>query len=255
MKKIAFFLLALWLCLQPGKCLAALNQPDLSWTLRSVSEDELIHLGMSNRAPSLNACLDILSRLNTEEPFYILRDMRQGKRLKVPNDFNSYRNWTPLPARLPEKLRAQKFILVVKDLGFIGWYENGTLVGDSQACTGGKGQNTTVGLYRVGDKDAKHTSSSYRNDYGEPSWMPFSLHVYGTVYIHAGNVIGLHCSHGCITMPYGRSEELFKWAETGTPVLVTDDLKEVCGWKEEKEQFSPFANGGQGGFTPGAPNP
>lgn len=230
MKTISIFLFALSLCFQPArKGFAATNRPDLSWTLRSVSEDELIGLGESNRAPGLNACLNILSRLNTEEPFYVLRDMRQGKKLKVPDDFNSYRNWTPLPARLPEKLDAPKVIVVVKDLGFIGWYDHGALVGDSQACFGRQGQNTVAGLYRVEDKDAKHTSSSYRNDYGEPSWMPYSLHIYGAVYIHAGNVLGLRCSHGCITMPYGRAEKLFKWAQMGTPVLVTRDLKDLCG--------------------------
>lgn len=239
MKTMSLFLLALCLCLQPARNgLAASDHRDPAWTLRSVSEDELVRLGMSNRAPDLNACLDILSRLNTEEPFYILREMKQGKKLKVPDDFNAFRNWTPLPARLPEKLSPPRIIMVVKHLGFIGWYEHGTLVGDSQACIGRDGQNTIPGLYRVDDKDAKHTSSSYRNDYGEQAWMPFSLHIYGAVWIHAGNVFGLHCSHGCITMPYGNAEKLYNWAQTGTPVLVADDLKDVCGGKGESEQFN-----------------
>lgn len=230
MKKILPFLFALCLCLQPvHKGWAAPGRPDLSWTLRAVTEDELVRLGMSNRGPDLNACLDILSRLNTEEPFYILRDMRREKKLKVPVDFNAYRNWTPLPGRLPEKLNSPKMIMLVKHLGFIGWYENGALVGDSQACIGGAGQSTVPGLYRVDDKDAKHTSSSYRNDYGEQAWMPYSLHIYEAVWIHAGNVFGLHCSHGCITLPWGNAEKLYTWADKGTPVLVTDDLKDVCG--------------------------
>ncbi|MGC9196166.1 MAG: L,D-transpeptidase [Syntrophobacteraceae bacterium] len=229
MKTASLFLLALCLFFQPvGHACASTGRSDLSWTLRSVSEDELIGLGMSNRAPDLNACLDILSRLNTQEPFYILREMRAGKKIKVPDDFNAYRNWTPLPAHLPEKLCAPKVIVVVKHLGFMGWYDHGTLVGDSQACFGRPGQNTVPGLYDIDKKDAKHTSSSYRNDYGEQAWMPYSLHVYGAVWIHAGNVYGLHCSHGCITMPWGKAEKLYNWAPIGTPVLITDDLKDVC---------------------------
>lgn len=236
MKTISLLLVAFSLCLQPGrKVLAASARPDLSWTLRTVTENELVTLGMSHRAPSLNACLDILSRLNTEEPFYILRNMREGKKLKVPEDFNAYTHWTPLPVRLPQNFDAPKFILLVKDIGFIGWYDHGKLVGDSQACIGHEGQNTIPGLYHVDVKDDRHTSSSYRNDYGEPAWMPWSLHVYGAVYIHAGNVYGLHCSHGCITMPCGNAEKLFKWTEKGTPVLVTQDLKQVCGGKGEGE--------------------
>ncbi|MDR3569266.1 MAG: L,D-transpeptidase [Syntrophobacteraceae bacterium] len=236
MKTVSMFLFALWLCLQPARAaFAASNPPDLSVTVRTVTEDELVRLGMENRAPELNACLDILSRLNTEEPFYILRDMRRGKKLKAPVDFNAYRNWTPLPARLPVKFSEPRFIMVVKDLGFIGWYEHGQLVGDSQACFGTQGQKTVPGLYRVDDKDAAHTSSSYRNDYGEQAWMPFSLHIYEAVWIHAGNVFGLRCSHGCITLPYGKAEKLYGWARKGTPVLVADDLKEVCGGKGKSE--------------------
>ena len=239
MKKISLFLLTFCLCVQPAwKGFAASSHPGLPWTLRTVSEDELVRLGMSNRGPDLNTCLEILSRLNTEEPFYILREMRQGKKLKVPNDFNAFKTWTPLPTRLPEKYSAPKFIMVVKDLGFIGWYEHGALVGDSQACFGGHGQNTVPGLYRVEDKDAKHTSSSYRNDYGEQAWMPFSLHIYETVYIHAGNVFGLHCSHGCITMPWENAEKLYGWAEKGTPVLVTEDVGDVCGEKGASDRLN-----------------
>ncbi len=237
MKATSLFLLALCLCFQPvGHACAASGGSDLAWTLRSVSEDELISLERAKRAPGLNACLQILSRLNTQEPFYILREMRAGKKIKVPNDFNAYRNWTPLPARLPEKLCAPKVILVVKHLGFMGWYDHGTLVGDSQACFGRPGQNTVPGLYNVDKKDSKHTSSSYRNDYGEQAWMPYSLHVYGAVWIHAGNVFGLHCSHGCITMPWANAEKLYSWAPTGTQVLITDDLKDVCSLSPGTEQ-------------------
>jgi hypothetical protein len=236
MKTASLFLFALLLCLQPARnSFAASNPADLSFTVRTVSEDELVRLGMANRAPDLNECLDILGRLNTTEPFYVLRDMRQGKKLKVPVDFNAYKHWTPLPARLPVKFSEPKFIMVVKDLGFIGWYDHGQLIGDSQACFGTQGQNTVPGLYRVDDKDSRHTSSSYRNDYGEQAWMPYSLHIYEAVWIHAGNVFGLHCSHGCITLPYGNAEKLYGWAQKGTPVLVADDLKDVCGAKAENE--------------------
>ncbi len=197
MKLISLLLLISWFCLAGGQIgFAASNHLDLSWTERVISEEELLALERSDPSLDLNTCREILSRLNTKESFYIREDIRQGRKLKVPFDFNAYRDWTPLPVRLPEKLCAPKLIIVVKDIAFIGWYEFGVLVGDSQACTGVSGQDTRVGFYRVEEKDAEHTSSSYPNDFGFPAWMPFSLRIYEAVWIHAGNVKRKSCARG-----------------------------------------------------------
>ncbi len=223
MKLICLFLLISWFYLLGGQIgFAAANHPDLSWTERVISEEELLGLEITDPSLDLNTCREILARLNNKESFYIRKDIRQGVELKVPRDFNAYRDWTPMPVRLTEKLCAPKLILVVKDIAFIGWYESGVLVGDSQACTGVSGQDTRAGLYRVEEKDAEHTSSSYPNDFGSPAWMPFSLHIYEAVWIHAGNVFGAHCSHGCVILPIEKAEALFRWAEPGTPVLVVE---------------------------------
>jgi hypothetical protein len=223
MKLTCLFLLIWLFCLPGGQTgFAASNQPDYSWTERVITERELLGLEMSDPSLDLNTCREILARLNNKEYFYICSDIRQGCKLRVPNDFNSFRHWTPMPVRLPEKLCVPKLILMVKDIAFIGWYESGVLVGDSQACTGVSGQDTRAGFYRVGDKDAQHTSSSYPNDFGFPAWMPFSLHIYEAVWIHAGNVFGAHCSHGCVILPIEKAEALFRWAEPGTPVLVSE---------------------------------
>ncbi len=224
MKFIALLLFTFLLCFPLElNAHAGSIEPDISWSERVISEDELLRIERSDRSLDVNTCREILARLNTKETFYVREDMRLGRKLKVPHDFSAYRRWTPLPARLPAKLQTPRFILVAKDLGFIGWYEYGVLVGDSQACTGNPGQETADGLYRIEKKDAEHTSSSYPNDFGNPAWMPFSLHIYGAVWIHAGNVFGSHCSHGCVILPIEKAEELFLWAEPGTPVLVAED--------------------------------
>jgi hypothetical protein len=218
-------ILICWFCLVPGQnSFAGSNSRDLSWTERVISEQELLDLERSDASLDLNTCREILARLNVKEPFYIRQDIRQGARLKVPRDFNAYRDWTPLPVRLPSELSGPKLILVVKDSAFIGWYESGVLIGDSQACTGCSGQDTKAGLYRVEEKDAEHTSSSYQNDYGTRAWMPFSLRVYEAVWIHAGNVFGARCSHGCVILPIEKAEVLFRWAEPGTPILIVEKL-------------------------------
>ncbi|MCE5335938.1 MAG: L,D-transpeptidase [Desulfobacteraceae bacterium] len=200
---------------------AAGNPP---WTERAVSENELLELENSNPDLDINTCREILSRLNIKEAFYIREDIRNGKKLKVPNDFRAYKEWTPLPVQLPASLNAPKFILIVKDIPFIGWYESGVLLKDSQACIGHAGQDTRAGFYRVELKDAEHVSRSYPNEYGKPAWMPFSLHIYEAVYIHAGNVFGARCSHGCIILPVDNAEKLFGWADVGTRVLVVESL-------------------------------
>jgi hypothetical protein len=214
-----------WLCLVPGQNgFAGLNSTGFAWTERVISEQELLDIERSDPSLDMNTCREILGRLNAKEAFYIRQDIRQGARLKVPKDFKAYRNWTPLPVRLSGELCLPKLILVVKDDAFIGWYEYGVLIGDSQACTGCSGQDTQAGLYRVEEKDAEHTSGSYRNDYGTRAWMPFSLLIYETVWIHAGNVFGARCSHGCVILPIEKAEALFKWAEPGTPVFIVEKL-------------------------------
>lgn len=202
---------------------------DLSWTERAVSDEELVALGQENPSLDMNTCRDILARLNSKESFYIREDIRCGHRLKVPNDFNAYRGWSPLPARLPPPLAAppSKCILVVKEIPFLGWYESGVLAGDSQACIGNSGQDTKAGVYRVEEKDAGHVSRSYSNDFGAPAWMPFSLRIYETVWIHAGNVFGARCSHGCVILPIEKAEELFFWADPGVRVVVLESLDDL----------------------------
>jgi hypothetical protein len=218
-------ILLCWFCLVPGQNIFAESSSDkLSYSERTVSEQELLDLERSDPSLDLNTCREILARLNAKESFYVRQDIRQGARLKVPKDFKAYRDWTPLPVRLSKELSGPKLILVVKDDAFIGWYEYGVLIGDSQACTGGSGQDTIAGLYRVEEKDPEHTSSSYQNDYGTRAWMPFSLRIYEAVWIHAGNVFGAHCSHGCVILPIEKAEALFRWAEPGTPVLIVEKL-------------------------------
>ncbi len=222
----ALSILVCWFCLVSGQngCCAASTAPNLSWTERVISEEELLAIESSNPSLDLDTCRNILARLNGKETFYIRQDIRQGAKLKVPKNFNAYIGWTPLPARLPENLSMPKLVLVVKDIAFVGWYQSGVLVADSQAGTGYAGQDTKAGLYRVEEKDGEHTSSSYHNDYGTPAWMPFSLRIYEAVWIHAGNVFGARCSHGCVILPMDKAEALFRWAEPGTPVLVLEKL-------------------------------
>jgi hypothetical protein len=203
------------------------NKAKGAWTKRVMTEKELekLYQGDVNLNPSVS--LRILARLNARDFDYIAQDIRDGKPIKVPNDFDSFQTWTPLQKHIADVADLPKFILIVKDIPFIGWYENGKLVGDSYICVGKVEGTTREGLYTVKEKDVSHISRSYTNAWGVPAPMPWALRVYDTVWIHAGDIVGGYCSHGCINLPIFPAMKLFEWATPGTPVLIVDSLGAV----------------------------
>ncbi|MCE5334033.1 MAG: L,D-transpeptidase [Desulfobacteraceae bacterium] len=193
---------------------------------RRITEKELRLLGERDPDLHIYRCYEILSRLNKKDRDYIREDMKKKRPLIVPKDFSAYKEWSPLPARISGTGKFPKFILVVKDIPFIGWYENGKLVGDSYICIGKMRTWTKRGLYRVKDKDPSHMST-YMNAYGDPALMPLALRVYDRVWIHAGDVVGPNCSHGCINVPLFSADKLYSWADIGAVVLITESLRDL----------------------------
>jgi hypothetical protein len=200
---------------------------DMGWKTRSISEDEIS--GLYEKDPSLthSAYTKMLARLNTRAHYYIYDDIRAGRSLKVPNDLSAFKHWTPMPGNLPEASGLPKLILVAKDIYFIGWYDNGRLTGDTYICIGNSGQATEAGLFQVEEKDVSHHSKSYSNSFGLPAWMPYAMRIYGAVWIHAGDITGPHCSHGCVTLPLEEAQTLFNWADAGTFVLILESLNDL----------------------------
>jgi hypothetical protein len=169
----------------------------------------------------------ILSRINAKAAYYIEEDIRDGSPLIVPNDLRAYKKWSPLDHYIPEVAEVSKFILIVKDEYFLGWYEDGRLVGDSHVCIGKEDGWTRAGIYTVREKDADHISRSYTNAYGEPAQMPWALRIYEHVWIHAGDITQGDCSHGCINLPVFVAPKLFGWADRGTVVMIVESLDDV----------------------------
>ena len=197
------------------------------WTQRVVAKDELMRLNEEDPELSYSISKQILARLNVRAPYYIAEDIRNQRPIKVPNDFSLYKNWTPLPRMIPEVSTLPKFILIVKDIPFLGWYEDGRLAGDSPVCIGKSDGWTRAGIYRVRDKDIDHISGSYANAYGQPAPMPWALRIYEHVWSHAGDITGGYCSHGCINLPLMPAQQLFSWADHGTVVLVVESLRNL----------------------------
>jgi len=201
--------------------------PGPGWSERVFSQRELDRLGDRDQELSPSAALRILARLNARDFDYIAEDIREGRPIKVPYDFEQFKTWTPLPKYIPDVADLQKFILIAKDLPYIGWYERGKLVGDTYICIGREDDWTRPGIYTVREKDKEHVSKSYPNAYGEPAPMPWALRIYETVWIHAGDITKGYCSHGCINLPIFSAMRLFDWAAPGTPVLIVDYLKDT----------------------------
>jgi len=201
--------------------------PDHGCTERVITDEELWRI--SEKDPDLSPviCRQILARLNLKAHYYISDDIEKRRRLKVPNDFAAYKDWTPLPRSIAGFAKEPKLILVVKDVFFLGWYERGRLIGDTQICLGVSGQPTVAGIYKVEEKDKDHISRSYTNSFGRPAWMPWAMRIYEAVWIHAGDITGANCSHGCVTLPLKTAEEVFRWAEPGTPVMIVESLADV----------------------------
>ncbi len=203
------------------------RHPDAGWTERVITEDELADLYLKDPQLTPEEVKRILARLNIREPCHIGEDIRQHRPMKVPNDFRSYRNWSPLPKSKAELKRWPKSILVVKNLFYLGWYEHGQLAGSTMACLGMSGQETQAGVFPVLEKDSNHYSRSYNNSYGQAAWMPWALRIYEAVWIHAGDVTSKLCSHGCVTLPLDEAESLFQWADAGTPVIIVESLEDL----------------------------
>lgn len=211
---------------QSPKASAKQTAKDLATVHRVITEKELRQLGDKDPDLEFYHALEILCRLNKKDKEYIREDMKKKRPITVPKNFAAYKDWSPLPRTISGVSKFPKLILVVKNIPFLGWYQNGKLVGDTYICIGKMNTWTKRGIYRVNQKDANHMST-YPNAYGYPSFMPWALHVYERVWIHAGDVIGPNCSHGCINVPIAYSEKLFNWTDIGTGVVITESLKDL----------------------------
>ncbi len=199
---------------------------DLATLSRTITDKQVRWLQQKDPDLEFYHCIEILCRLNNKDKEYILEDMKLRRPLTVPRNFSSYKDWSPLPANIADARRFPKLILLVKDIHFLGWYQNGKLVEDTYVCIGKMNTWTKRGLYRVQVKDPTHMST-YPNAYGYPAFMPNALHIYDRVWIHTGDVTGPNCSHGCINVPMDPADNLYHWTNVGTAVLITESLKDL----------------------------
>ncbi|MGD9503285.1 MAG: L,D-transpeptidase [Syntrophobacteraceae bacterium] len=207
--------------------LPPLPKDDSTVQTRAISQTEINRILQTDTQLTEAECLEILSRLNIRANHYVEESIKKGKKLKVPNDFGHYKDWTPLPSRVPGIAKAPKAILVVKDIPFLGRYEKGALLDDTYICIGKQSHWTKAGVYKVQEKDETHFSMSYKDDSGQPAPMPYALRIYEHVWIHAGDIPNENCSHGCINVPVMAAMDLYRWAGKGTVVVIVESLNDL----------------------------
>jgi len=124
------------------------------------------------------------------------------------------------------------------------FFKGQQLVGVSAISTGREGFNTTLGRFKIIQKDQAHVSSRF-GDYLDAATgavikkdadrdkdplpkgarfdgarMPYFMRIVGGTGMHEGFLPGYPASHGCIRMPGFMAEAFFRNVSVGTPVEI-----------------------------------
>ncbi len=107
-------------------------------------------------------------------------------------------------------------------------YEGSHIFLDTIISTGTIGMPTPLGAYRVLNKNPRAWSSKY--GLYMPYWMAFTYLGHGMHelpewpggYKEGANHLGMRVSHGCVRLGVGPAEQLYNWANIGTPIVVQE---------------------------------
>src|SRR3989344_2619464 len=126
------------------------------------------------------------------------------KYLKVPRNFESIKNFTPLPKNLDKAKEHPKYVFISTEEQFLGAYEFGELKFSMPITSGRRGYFMPKGLFKALGRDKNHRSSLYKiekTNIPYPMFWGVKFHVSknGTAFwIHGRDLPGYPDSHGCI---------------------------------------------------------
>ena len=99
-------------------------------------------------------------------------------------------------------------------------YEDNKLVMKGFISSGQAKYKTPTGRYKVLAKEKFHISNEWPKPDGGAE-MPYMLRLtWSGIALHLGYVPNYPASHGCIRLTDGFAQELFKWADIGTRVII-----------------------------------
>lgn len=114
----------------------------------------------------------------------------------------------------PEDQRMQITVSISNQRAIL--YKDGQVAMVMPVSTGKPGTPTPTGRFVVTDKDRMHRSTLY------PAYMPYFLRMSCRDFgLHAGELPGYPASHGCIRLPWGSAERLYREVDIGTLVTIS----------------------------------
>ena len=114
----------------------------------------------------------------------------------------------------PRSRRPGRSVEIHRDLGVLLTIEDGEVVRAIHTSTG-VGGITPAGSFRVYRKETLSWSVPFQ------VWMPFAAYFVGGIATHEyPDVPAYPASHGCVRLPAGEAERVYRFAEVGMPVTV-----------------------------------
>jgi hypothetical protein len=114
----------------------------------------------------------------------------------------------------PTAYRPGKRIEIHRDRSVLLMVDTGTVLRAVHASTGAGGV-TPVGSFRVYVKALLSWSVPFK------VWMPYAAYFTGGIATHQSpDVPSYPASHGCVRLPEGEAERVYRYVEVGTPVIV-----------------------------------
>jgi len=205
------------------------SQQDIKWHGRFIRPHETLE-------SMFGKDWQLLARFNRIDR----RHVYPGMTIKVPDNIDDIRDYSPLPRFYEPAKKYEKYILISMTEQWLGAYEFGRLKFSNPAATGRNGFETPTGLFRITARHKNHTSSLYRTDDDEAQYpmdnaMRFHVAADGVGYwIHARDLPGRPASHGCI----GLFDEEMQQRVFGTPQRpVLKDSQKLYEWAAGEEVY------------------
>jgi len=121
-----------------------------------------------------------------------------------------FRARSPVPARRAPR----RHVEISRDLGVLLAVEDGEVVRAVHTSTGAGGA-TPAGDFRVYAKSLYSWSVPFQ------VWMPYASYFHGGIAMHEyPDVPSYPASHGCVRLPAGEAERVYRFVDLGTPVFV-----------------------------------
>jgi L,D-transpeptidase catalytic domain/Sporulation and spore germination/Putative peptidoglycan binding domain len=201
------FLTTARLGVRPGRWRAERGEKDYAYVVRGV-QLRLTGLGYLNRS-DVSGQSDYL----TEQALLAFQGLERLDRTGTVTGQTQvalFRANIPRPAhRAPGK-----HVEISRDLGVLILVEDGKVVRVVHTSTGSFGR-TPTGDFRV------YVKSLYSWSVPFHVWMPYAAYFHGGIAMHQSpDVPSYPASHGCVRLPEGEADRVYRFVDVGTPVIV-----------------------------------